>query len=46
MPEASAMSRTVVFLKPFSAKRPAAMPSSSVRRVGAADGSVLMGPVS
>src|SRR5687768_14540568 len=30
------MSRTVVFLKPFSANNPAAMPSSSDRRVAVA----------
>ena len=33
MPAASAMSRTVVLLKPFSAKSPAAIASSSSRRV-------------
>ena len=31
IPDASAMSRTVVFLNPFSAKRPAAIASSSAR---------------
>src|SRR5690349_5927172 len=36
MPAASAMSRTVVFLKPFSAKRPAAIASSWSRRVAEA----------
>src|SRR3546814_11689908 len=41
MPAASAMSRTVVFLKPFSAKSFAAMCNSSSRRVPAATSGML-----